>query len=59
MEIDSHGEQVWYRTDSFYFEAGGEAAATASEYVFRTQDGGYASVMDQDFGIGLMVLQAQ
>ena len=32
MEIDSEGEQLWYRTDSFYLEGEGKAAASASEY---------------------------
>ena len=56
MEIDSEGEQIWYRTDSYYFEGETEAAASASEYVIRTESGNYASVLDQDFGIGLMLL---
>ena len=55
-EIDTEGEQIWYRTDSYYFEGEPEAAASASEYVFRTSGGNYASVVDQDFGIGLMLL---
>ena len=59
MEIDSSGEQLWYRTDSYYFDGEDEAAASASEYIIRTQDGNYASVVDQDFGIGLMVVKPQ
>lgn len=58
IKVNENGEQIWFRTDSFYHggDMNGEAAATAAEHVFRLQDGGYAAVLDQDFGIGLMVL---
>ena len=57
IEIDGNGEQLWYRTDSYYFpEEPNDAAESASEYVIKTADGRYASVVDQGFGIGLMIL---
>ena len=59
MVIDSSGDQLWYRTDSYYFDGETEAAASASEHVIRTHDGNYASVVDQDFGIGLMLVSPQ
>jgi len=59
MEIDGAGEQVWYRIDSFYYEDEQDAAATAAEHVVRMENGGYAAVIDQDFGIGLMVLDSE
>ena len=49
----------WSRADSYYFpDEPGESAATASEFVIRGENGQITSVMDQDFGIGLMVLEA-
>ena len=59
MKIDSSGEQEWYRTDSFYYEGEDVAAATAAEHVIRMEDGGFAAVIDQDFGIGLLVLDPE
>jgi hypothetical protein len=56
IEFDSTGSEIWHRTDSYYFDSEEDAAATASEHVIRTEAGNYASVMDQDFGIGLLVL---
>jgi len=49
-------EVAWYRTDSFVSE--GEQMESASEHIFLTSDGGYMSVNDQGFGIGLLKLQA-
>ena len=54
IEIDSNGDELWSRTDSFVIE--GETMETASEYIIQGQGGAYASVMDQGFGIGLLVL---
>ena len=45
--LDASGNQKWSRTDSFVFPGENEAAASASEYVIRTQSGGYASIVDQ------------
>jgi hypothetical protein len=56
LGIDGQGAQVWHRTDSFYFDEGSDAAASASEYIIATSNGGFASVIDQDFGIGLLQL---
>ena len=57
IEVDASGEELWHRTDSYYFEGETEAAESASEYVVPARDGGFASVVDQDFGIGLMLLE--
>ena len=59
MEIDAEGEELWYRTDSYYFDGEEEAAASASEHIIRTRDGRFVSVVDQDFGIGMMMLGTQ
>jgi hypothetical protein len=56
LGIDGFGEQVWHRTDSYYFDEENEAAASASEYIIVTSNGTFASVIDQDFGIGLLQL---
>ena len=57
LGIDALGEQVWHRTDSYYFDEETEAAASASEYMIATSNGTFASVIDQDFGIGLLQLE--
>jgi hypothetical protein len=58
IEINGDGEELWYRTDSYYFaDEPQEGAASASEYVIKTSDGNYVSVIDQDFGIGIMMLE--
>ena len=56
IEIDSNGEELWSRTDSYLFD-GQEAAETASEYLIQGEEGSYASIMDQGFGIGLLILE--
>ena len=56
LGIDAFGEQVWHRTDSYYFDEENEAAASASEYIIASSSGTFASVIDQDFGIGLLQL---
>lgn len=53
IKVDSDGGESWSRTDSFSMD--GELTETASEYVIKADEGVYASVMDQGFGIGLMV----
>ena len=55
-EIDADGNEVWQRTDSFYLPDDNEGAESASEFVIKTAAGNYASVVDQGFGIGLMLL---
>jgi len=57
MEVDSEGRQLWFRTDSYYFEEEETANASASEHVIRTNNGRIASVVDQDFGVGLLILE--
>jgi len=59
IELDANGDDVWYRTDSFVFpDTPEESAASAAEYVIRLDNGQTASVIDQDFGIGLIVYDA-
>ena len=56
IELDADGNEVWHRTDSFVFpEEPDEAAASAAEYVIRLENGQTASIIDQDFGIGLIL----
>ena len=58
IEIDADGNEVWQRTDSFYPPGDNEGAESASEFVIKTAAGNYASVVDQGFGIGLMLLSS-
>ena len=56
IELDADGNEAWHRTDSFVFpEEPDEAAASAAEYVIRLENGQTASIIDQDFGIGLIL----
>ena len=57
VRFDATGEMVWERVDSFT-EAGAadDVADAASEYVIQLQDGGFVSIVDQGFGIGLLGL---
>ena len=57
--MDGEGSELWHRTDSYRFEEeSDEAAASAAEHVLQMENGGFAAVIDQDFGIGLIVLEA-
>lgn len=59
IELDEAGQEVWHRTDSFVFEEEPDtSAASAAEYVIRLENGQTASVIDQDFGIGLILYGA-
>ena len=57
IEVDETGEQLWSRTDSYLEEGSQESEESAAEHVIRTQKGSYAAVIDQGFGIGLIVLE--
>ena len=57
MAFDSEGEMFWQRVDSYYFDNDSSAAETAAEYVIKTQRGQFALVIDQGFGIGLLVFK--
>ncbi|MEE2787512.1 MAG: hypothetical protein VX589_09250 [Myxococcota bacterium] len=57
VRFDREGNEVWSRLDSFAAEGEADVADSASEYVFLTQDGQIASVVDQGFGIGLLVTE--
>ncbi len=54
--LDKDGAVVWQRTDSFQPPNEDEVSSSASEFVSRTADGGWMSVVDEAFGIGIMVL---
>ena len=57
VRFDSNGEIVWQRVDSFIeTNVDGEVADAASEYIALLPDGGFLSVVDQGFGIGLLKL---
>jgi hypothetical protein len=58
LEVDGDGDVLWSRLDSFRFPEEGEdeAADSASEYVILTEDGNVGSIVDQGFGIGLLML---
>lgn len=58
LEIDGDGEVLWSRLDSFRFpeDEEDEAADSASEYVILTDSGNVGSIVDQGFGIGLLML---
>ena len=52
--IDSDGDLLWQRMDSFVEPgAGDDVSDAASEYVALLPNGGFMSVVDQGFGIGL------
>ena len=56
VRFDANGEKIWERIDSFFeAEAPEDPADSASEYVALTPNGGILSVVDQGFGIGLLV----
>jgi hypothetical protein len=60
VRFDAQGQIVWQRVDSFV-EAGtgDDVADSASEYIALLPDGGFLSVVDQGFGIGLLGLAAE
>ena len=59
VKLDKNGNEVWHRVDSFLEPGETEAPDTASEYVSLKADGSVVSIVDQGFGIGVLVLQAQ
>ena len=60
VKLDSSGNEVWHRVDSFVEEGEDDGvAAAASEYVSLTSDGRVISIVDQSFGIGLLVLKPE
>ena len=56
--LDGDGEVLWHRLDSFLFPGEYDAGDAASEYVMVTEGGEVVSVVDQGFGIGLLVLES-
>ena len=50
---------IWEKTGSFTFpgeENEEDVPSTASEWIFQTQNGNFASVVDLGFGVGLEIL---
>lgn len=56
VRLDNNGAVVWQRTDSFQAPGEDEVMSSASEFVARTGGGGWMSVVDEAFGIGIMVI---
>jgi len=54
--FDRAGKIVWQRVDSFDLGTGEAGGSAACEYVSLTSDGGFMSVVDQGFGIGIIKL---
>ena len=57
IAVDADGRATWHRADSYIFPGETEAAASAAEHIIRGPSGQLAAVIDQDFGIGLLVLE--
>ena len=60
VKIDSSGEIIWEKTGSFTFpgeEDTEDLPSTASEWIFITQEGNIASIIDLAFGIGLEIIE--
>ena len=56
VKLDTNGNEVWHRVDSFLEPGEQEAADAASEYVALQDNGAVVSIVDQGFGIGVLVL---
>jgi hypothetical protein len=59
VKIDSSGDIIWEKTGSFTFpgeEDTDDLPSTASEWIFITQEGNAASIIDLAFGIGLEII---
>ena len=60
VRFDSDGDLLWQRMDSFVEPgAGDDVSDAASEYVALLPNGGFMSVVDQGFGIGLLALEPE
>ena len=61
VKLDASGNEVWHRVDSFAEpgEEGDDVSDSASEYVSLTSEGAVISIVDQGFGIGLLVLEPE
>lgn len=59
LVIDYNGKVITEKTSSFYFpdnENDDDVPSTASEWVFITDEGQVASIIDLDFGAGIEIL---
>ena len=59
IKINNDGDLIWEKTGSFTFpgeENEEDVPSTASEWIFQTQNGNFASVVDLGFGVGLEIL---
>lgn len=60
VRFDSEGAVVWQRMDSFVEPNTNDGVAdSASEYVALLSNGGFLSIVDQGFGIGLLALNPE
>ena len=60
VRFDAEGEMLWHRVDSFIEEgAEDELPDSASEYVALLPNGGFLSIVDQGFGVGLLALSPE
>ena len=59
IHTDYAGHLIWQRASSFMFdgEEDEDVPSTASEWVFTTDRGGLASIVDLSFGMGLEILK--
>ena len=60
VKIDHNGDIIWEKTGSFTFpgeEDADDLPSTASEWLFITQEGNVASIIDLAFGIGIEILE--
>jgi len=53
--VDTSGNRVWSRQDSFHGEEE-EVAASAGEYVVTTSEGGSVIITDEEMGLGFMFI---
>ena len=58
-KFDANGTQIWQRVDSFIPPDDGIVSSAASEYVVLLSDGKILSVIDEAFGVGFLVLEAE
>ncbi|MGB0591799.1 MAG: hypothetical protein ACPGU1_19140 [Myxococcota bacterium] len=60
VRFDEVGQSVWHRVDSFVEEGADDGVPdAASEYIALLPDGGFLSIVDQGFGLGLMKLSPE
>lgn len=65
VKIDANGDEVWHRQDSNVWADSDlppgqqtHVGNSASEFVFTLSTGNVVSIVDEDFGMGLAVIDA-